>query len=134
MISLRPVFSTALSLTTMPKKRAPKPKYQTRRERFLSEMEQVVPWQALLEALEPSYYPNAAGRRGRPPVGLERTCESVPDATTLLKFRRWLEEHELTQTIFKTINARLSDKGQLLFNLSTVRKFSCHAKSLIFGF
>ena len=131
----------------MPKTRAPKPKYQTRRERFLSEMEQVVPWPALREALEPSYYPNAAGRRGRPPIGLERmlrmyfvqqwygladeateealydsralsafvgldpTCESVPEATTLLKFRRWLEERELTQTIFKTINARLSEKG-----------------------
>lgn len=36
----------------MPKTSAVKPKYQTRCERFLSEMEQVVPWQALLE---PSY-------------------------------------------------------------------------------
>lgn len=46
-------------------------------------------------------------------VGLDPACESVPDATTLLKFRRWLEEHELTQTIFKTIDARLSEKGLL---------------------
>lgn len=41
----------------------------TRRERFLGEMERVVPWSALLEVLEP-YYPK--GKRGRPPIGLER--------------------------------------------------------------
>jgi IS5 family transposase len=45
----------------------------TRRERFLAEMEQVVPWAALIEALKPYYFPEAgAGRRGRPPIGLER--------------------------------------------------------------
>lgn len=44
----------------------------TRRERFLAEMEQVVPWAALLAALAPHYFPDAAGRRGRPPIGLER--------------------------------------------------------------
>ena len=44
----------------------------TRRERFLAEMEQVVPWAALLEALRPHYFPSAEGRRGRPPIGLER--------------------------------------------------------------
>ena len=41
----------------------------TRRERFLGEMERVVPWSALLEVLEP-HYPK--GKRGRPPIGLER--------------------------------------------------------------
>jgi IS5 family transposase len=41
----------------------------TRREKFLGEMEQVVPWTRLLAALEP-YYPK--GTRGRPPIGLER--------------------------------------------------------------
>ena len=40
-------------------------KKQTRRERFLTEMEAVVPWAALLAAIE-SHYPKA-GRRGRPP-------------------------------------------------------------------
>jgi hypothetical protein len=43
-------------------------KKQTRRERFLSEMETMVPWAALLEVIEP-HYPTA-GRRGRPPMGL----------------------------------------------------------------
>ena len=44
----------------------------TRRERFLAQMEVLVPWQRLIDALSPSYFPNAAGKRGRPPIGLER--------------------------------------------------------------
>ncbi|MDR1163272.1 MAG: IS5 family transposase [Candidatus Accumulibacter sp.] len=44
-------------------------KKQTRRERFLSEMEKVVPWSALLGVIEP-YYPKT-GRRGRQPMPLE---------------------------------------------------------------
>jgi len=39
----------------------------TRREKFLAEMERVVPWDALYALLEP-YYPKAGN--GRPPVGL----------------------------------------------------------------
>lgn len=31
-----------------------------------------MPWQRLIDALSPSYFPNAAGKRGRPPIGLER--------------------------------------------------------------
>ncbi|MGC4129369.1 MAG: IS5 family transposase [Bergeyella sp.] len=42
---------------------------QTRREKFLHEMELVVPWDELLEVLKPSY---PSGERGRPPIGLER--------------------------------------------------------------
>ena len=41
----------------------------TRRERFLGDMEQVVPWGRLVEVIRP-YYPT--GERGRPPVGIER--------------------------------------------------------------
>ena len=41
----------------------------TRREKFLAEMEEVVPWEKLLDVLR-AHYP--AGRRGRPPIGLER--------------------------------------------------------------
>jgi IS5 family transposase len=43
-------------------------KKQTRRERFLAEMEAVVPWAALLSVIEP-HYPTT-GRRGRPPMPL----------------------------------------------------------------
>ncbi len=42
----------------------------TRREQFLAEMEQVVPWKELCAVIEP-YYPKVDGA-GRPPVGLER--------------------------------------------------------------
>lgn len=41
----------------------------TRRERFLGEMEKVVPWARLCGVIEP-HYPQ--GRRGRPPIGIER--------------------------------------------------------------
>ncbi len=44
----------------------------TRRERCLARMEELVPWQRLIVALSPSYFPNSAGKRGRPPIGLER--------------------------------------------------------------
>ncbi|RYU57414.1 IS5 family transposase [Methylolobus aquaticus] len=43
-------------------------KKQTRREKFLSEMEQAVPWSELLAVIEP-HYPTA-GRRGRQPFPL----------------------------------------------------------------
>jgi len=123
-------------------------KKQTRRERFLAEIEVVTPWAAMVSALEP-FYPKGTGR-GRPPIGLERMLrmyvaqqcfglsdegmedaiydsqsirrfvgidlarESAPDATTLLKFRRLLEEHGLTRTLFETINAHLADKGLMM--------------------
>src|SRR5919108_775178 len=41
----------------------------TRRERFLKEMETVVPWKELVAVIAP-YYPVAGN--GRPPIGLER--------------------------------------------------------------
>jgi IS5 family transposase len=45
-------------------------KKPTRRERFLGEMDRVVPWSELLAVIE-KHYPTS-GRRGRPPLGLER--------------------------------------------------------------
>src|SRR6266852_3921544 len=44
-------------------------KKRTRRDKFLAEMEQVVPWARLVERLQPLY---PTGKRGRPPIGLER--------------------------------------------------------------
>ena len=41
----------------------------TRRERFLCDMEKLVPWQALVEVIAP-FYPK--GERGRPPMGVEK--------------------------------------------------------------
>jgi IS5 family transposase len=42
-------------------------KKQTRRDKFLADMEQVVPWGRLVERLRPLY---PKGERGRPPTGL----------------------------------------------------------------
>ena len=44
-------------------------KKQTRRDKFLAEMEQAVPWSRLVARLRPLY---PKGERGRPPIGLER--------------------------------------------------------------
>lgn len=44
-------------------------KKQTRREKFLDGMEELVPWGRLVTLIEP-HYPN--GARGRPPQGIER--------------------------------------------------------------
>ncbi|GAB3377685.1 hypothetical protein GCM10027514_15310 [Azotobacter armeniacus] len=115
---------------------------QTRRERFLLEMDQVVPWSGLIALIEP-HYPKGEG--GRPPyplaamlrvhlmqnwfgysdpameealyempllrrfagLGLER----IPDETTILKFRRLLEKHELAGGILEVINGYLGDHG-----------------------
>ena len=123
-------------------------KRKTRREKFLAEMDRVVPWQRLMALIEP-HYPRS-GRVGRPPIGVPRMLrmyflqqwyslsdealedalydsqamrefvgidlarEQVPDATTLLKFRRLLEQHELTKAIFEEVNAHLAERGLLM--------------------
>jgi IS5 family transposase len=128
-------------------------KKQTRRDRFLAEMEQVVPWARLVDRLRP-FYPK--GERGRPPVGLERmlrlyflqqwyglaarlrggrlaledalydsqalrgfagidlSVAAVPDATTVLNFRHWLEQHDLTRALFDEVGAMLEERGLLM--------------------
>jgi IS5 family transposase len=123
-------------------------KKRTRREKFLADMERVVPWERLIAVIEPLY--PTSGRVGRQPVGLPRmlrmyflqqwyaladealedslydsqalrdfvgidlSCESVPDATTLLKFRRLLLANDLTKTLFDEINAHLAEQGLLM--------------------
>lgn len=44
-------------------------------------------------------------------VGIDLAIESVPDATTLLRFRHLLEKHALTQRFFEEINAHLAEQG-----------------------
>lgn len=116
----------------------------TKRDVFLATMEQIVPWAALCEVIEP-HYPKPGN--GRPPVGLERmlrmyfvqhwfnladaACEDalldstalrrfvgidlgrerVPDATTLLKFRRLLERHKLGEALFAKVGEVLQARG-----------------------
>jgi IS5 family transposase len=123
-------------------------KKRTRREKFLAEMERVVPWARLIAVIEPLY--PTSGRVGRQPmgvpkmlrmyllqqwygladealedaiydsqalrdfVGIDLSRESVPDATTLLKFRRLLEAGELTKKMFGEINTHLHQQGLLM--------------------
>ena len=122
-------------------------KKRTRREKFLAEMERIVPWSRLTAVIEPLY--PKSGRVGRPPigvpkmlrmyclqqwygladealedalydsqalrdfVGIDLSRESVPDATTLLKFRRLLQDNDLTRALFDEINAHLAEQGLL---------------------
>ncbi len=135
-------------------------KRKTKRERFLEEMETVVPWPALVALIEP-HYPKAG--KGRRPRGLETmlriyfmqqwfnlsdpgmedalydvACmrafarlelfdESMPDETTILKFRRLLEKHQLTAAIMNAINDTLEQKGLLLKGGTMVDATIIHA-------
>jgi IS5 family transposase len=47
-------------------------------------------------------------------IGMDLSRESAPDATTLLKFRRLLEQHPLTERIFTALNEPLAIQGLLL--------------------
>lgn len=47
-------------------------------------------------------------------VRIDLSREAAPDATTLLKFRRLLETHKLTERIFTSINSHLAAKGLML--------------------
>lgn len=44
-------------------------------------------------------------------VGIDLGCERVPDATTLLKFRRLLEKHDLGAALFFQVNETLESRG-----------------------
>jgi IS5 family transposase len=116
----------------------------TRRDLFLSKMNEILPWHALCEVIE-LHYPKPGN--GRPPVGLERmlrmyfvqhwfnladeACEEalldstslrlfvgidlgrerVPDGTTLFKFRRLLEKHQLGEKLFAKVGQVLQARG-----------------------
>jgi len=119
----------------------------TRRERFLHEMEAVIPW-TRLEALIAPHYPTAG--RGRRPLPLatmlrvyflqqwfdlsdpqaedmlydsesmrrfarvELGEDTVPDESTILRFRHLLERHHLTAQIFDAVKALLEEHRLLL--------------------
>lgn len=63
------------------------------------------------EALEDALYDSQALRDF---VGIDLSRESVPDATTLLKFRRLLAGNDLTRALFDEINAHLAEQGLLM--------------------
>lgn len=63
------------------------------------------------EEIEDANYESQATRGF---VGIDLAREAAPDGTTLLKFRRLLEAHQLTEGIFATINTHLAARGLLL--------------------
>lgn len=127
--------------------RSVRPHRVTRKQKFLEQMDQIVPWNDLIDLVRPFYY---EGKRGRPPLGIERMLrmhflqswfslsdvgieealldsramasfaridletENVPDATTLLKFRRILENHNLSQAMFELVKQKLRDRELMM--------------------
>ena len=47
-------------------------------------------------------------------AGIDLSVAAVPDATTVLNFRHWLEEHDLTRTLFDEVGAMLEERGLLM--------------------
>lgn len=126
----------------------PLPK-KTRKELFLDEMNQVVPWGELVALIQPHVRGAHQALGGRPPfpvqtmlrihclqlwwnlsdpameeelherplyrrfVGLDGAA-SMPDETTILRFRHLLEKHELAPQVLNTINAGLARQGLML--------------------
>ncbi|MEO4016692.1 IS5 family transposase [Pseudomonas rossensis] len=111
---------------------------QTRRERFLAEMDQVVPWSGLLGLIEP-FYPKAGG--GRKPYPLETMLRihllqnwfslsaPIPEDTTIMNFRHLLEKHQLAPAILAVINGYLQEKGLSLRQGTIVDATIIHAPS-----
>jgi IS5 family transposase len=65
-------------------------------------------WDALAdEALEDALSDSPAMRTF---AGIDLSGEAVPDAATRLKFRHWLEAHDLTRAIFAEVGALLSER------------------------
>jgi IS5 family transposase len=135
---------------------------RTRREAFLSEMDKVVPWDALLMLIEPHYPKAGKGRHPYPiktmlrihfmqqwfgysdpameealydvaPVrkfaNLSLSSGNVPDETTILNFRRLLEQHGLAEKILAAVNRHLDARGLLLRQGTVIDATIIHAPS-----
>lgn len=122
-------------------------KKKTRREKFLEEMDRVIPWEALLKITRKRYPKKGNGRQPMPLermlriyflqqwyglsdpgmedalydsesmrrfAGIDLESDPVPDETTILNFRHYLEEYHLTEKIFEKTKQYLSEKGVML--------------------
>jgi IS5 family transposase len=63
------------------------------------------------EAVEEQIYDSYARRNF---MGIDFTEEGVPDATTLLKFRHFLEKHGLQKMLFDTVSEALDEAGKIM--------------------
>ena len=64
------------------------------------------------EAVEDAIYDSQALRIF---MGIDLSCQSVPDATTLMGFRRLLEANSLTKAMLEEVNALLTERGLLMY-------------------
>lgn len=116
---------------------------RTKRERFLAEMDGVVPWEKLMDRIRPHYPKMGKGRQPHPLetmlrvhclqhffnlsdpgaeealydseamrrfAGLELGEDTVPDESSILRFRHLLERHGLARELFELIGAELQGK------------------------
>lgn len=122
-------------------------KKRTKREKFLTYMDELIPWDELVERIKPFYY---KGDKGRQPRGIETMLrmyllqtwfrlsdnaledavydsyamrqfmhldfmrQSVPDATTLRRFRNLLFKSGLAKEFDETIAAALKQRRRHL--------------------
>jgi IS5 family transposase len=124
----------------------------TRRERFLAEMDAVIPWARLLALVGPHYPKAGQGTQPLPVArmlriyflqhwfnlsdpamedalydseamrrfaGIELSVDTVPDESTILRFRHLLERHQLTEAMFAAVRTLLEER-QLLLKAGTI--------------
>lgn len=119
----------------------------TKREQFLDCMDEIIPWDEIVEMVEPYYFKNTVGRKARgietmfrmyllqtwyslSDEGIEDTIydsyamrkfmrldftkESVPDATTLCKFRKILVDNGIDKLFFNSIAKYMEENGYIM--------------------
>ena len=118
--------------------------YSSRKSRFLDRMNVLVPWQDIADKLLHVYPSSRRGRRPFPLVLMLRIhclqlwfdlsdgaaedalhdvlpfrqfagiCDTVPDRTTIMNFRHFLEKHHAGEQILALINQKLKQAGLML--------------------
>lgn len=116
-------------------------------EKFLNQMEAVIPWKDFLDVLFPYYVEKETGRKKKELLlmlkiyflqkwydlsdpgmedaiydrcsfqkflGIDLLGDSVPDESTILHFRHFLEEHKLQDKLFEVVQGLLERKGLIV--------------------
>ncbi|HHN8404277.1 TPA: IS5 family transposase [Morganella morganii] len=118
--------------------------YSSRKSRFLDRMNVMVPWHAIVDMLQPCYPSSRRGRKPFPLMLMLRIhclqlwfdlsdgaaedalhdvlpfrqfagiLDCVPDRTTIMNFRHFLEKYNAGEQILALINGKLKQAGLLL--------------------
>jgi IS5 family transposase len=83
-------------------------------------------WCGLADAAVEDAFHDSQALRGFAGIDLNR--DPVPDATTVLHFRHWLEKHDLTKGLFDEVGAMLEERGLLMRQgtIPALREDRCH--------